>query len=282
MALLCGVCGVRVPPHERNCPGCQGDVGFPNVRAAETTEEVAALNQRVRLATEDAESRNCLSVLQEFASAVLSSKAVFCRSLSLLNSLVSSETALYNTFHQQVQAQARIPEENFWDTARPAVGSTLFPHYYEKIGFALLSLDNQGSTRYGRYTIVLKDAMIANRSSVFEENPILFFQKRTDIKVGDTLVPGYRAIWAQRNKLAMAKCHTRVTQATPTADFPSILFKRGSTPAQDDFIEVHFYGPIHRSAIEKVIGPQPRRHERAMFKDLQRKLREVGASLETL
>jgi hypothetical protein len=57
-------------------------------------------------------------VLEHFGRAVLSSKAVICRSLSIVQYLVSSDSALYNTFHQQVDAEARIPEDNRWDRAR--------------------------------------------------------------------------------------------------------------------------------------------------------------------
>ncbi len=279
--MQCPNCGFPVPPYARYCPVDQTDVGFPNVRAAETPEEAGALDARYTLATQDAQVRGCLRTLEDFGRAVLGSKAVICRSLSIVQYLVSNDSALYNTFHQQVAAEARIPEDNFWDRARSAVNATLFPHYQDEMGFAMLSLNDRGLTTFGPYVIVLREAPIASRSSVFERNSVVFFQEMVDTKVGDALAPGYRAAWAQRDRLAMAKCYGQIGSATAAGDYSSILVKPGPTPQDEEFIEVHIYGPIHRRAIEKVVGPPPRRGERPIYKDLERKLRECGASLET-
>jgi hypothetical protein len=223
-----------------------------------------------------------LAKLEDFGRAVLGSKVAICRTLSTLQYLVSSDSALYNTFHQQVAAEARIPEENFWDRARAAVNATLFPHYQDEIGFGMLSLNDHGLTTFGPYVILLREALIASRSTVFERNSVVFFQEMKDTKVGDAVPPGYRAIWMRRDKLAMAKHYGGIGPATAPGEYPSILMKPGPTPQHDDFIEVHIYGPIHRRAIEKVVGPPPRRGQGAIYRDLKRKLQECGASLETL
>ena len=159
---------------------------------------------------------------------------------------------------------------------------TLFPYYQDNIRFAMLSLNDGGLTTFGSYVIVLKEAPIASRSSVFERNSVVFFQKRDDTKVGGATPPGYRAVWARRGRLATAKHYGQIGPATAVGEYSSILVKPGPTPQDDEFIEVHIYGPIHRRAIEKVVGPPPRKSQRPIYKDLERKLRECGASLETL
>jgi hypothetical protein len=280
--MQCPKCGLRVPPHARFCPVDQTDVGFPNVRAAETPEEVNALDTRCGAAAQDAQSRSCLPVLEDFRRAVLSSKAVICRSLNALQALVSGDSALYSTFYQQVRSEARIPEDNLWDKARGAVDATLFPNYEENIRFGMLSLNDHGLTTYGAYVIVLREALIASRSTVFECNSVVFFQKMDDTKVGDAAPLGYRAVWARRDRLAMAKHYGQIGPATAASDYSSILVKPGPTPQDEEFIEVHIYGPIHRRAIEKVVGPPPRWDQYPIYKDLETKLRECGASLETL
>jgi hypothetical protein len=40
-------------------------------------------------------------------------------------------------------------------------------------------------------------------------------------------------------------------------EFPSVLLKSGETAEEDDFIEVHIYGPLHRRNIEHMSIEQP-------------------------
>lgn len=277
----CPVCGEAVPASDRNCPGCQADVGFPNVRAAEDGPEKSALHDRLRTAETSARARGCDSVLRDFGKAVLSSRAVICRDLDILLNLVSKDNALYSSFYKQIEGEVRLPENNTFDRGRTAVDGTLFPNYHKDICFAALSLDNIGPARYGSCTIVLKDRMICQRATVFEENSFSFCQIKHKIVVGDPIPPGYRATWASRDSLAMAKLHSKIDASTKAAEYPSILMHQGSGPLDDDFIEVHIWGPIHRSAIERVVGPKPRtREDRVLWKSVSRKLSEVGAVLE--
>lgn len=282
--MVCKTCGLGVPESARNCPSCQADVGFPNVRAAEIATEQTALEERVRQASIDAATRNALPVLEDFGRATLTSKCVLCRSLNIIHRLVSSDLILYITFHQEVESGARYPEDNEWDRARPAVDATLFPYYHDKIGFGSLSLTKHGlGGAYGAYTIILKDVMIRHRSTVFEDNSVTFFRRMNHIvKVGEAVPPGFRAVWAQRDKLSMAKLHGRIDESTRPTQYPGILMKAGVTSAEDDFIEVHVFGPIHRTAIDRVVGPKPNRRdpEWAIWTEVERKLREIGAVLE--
>ncbi len=209
----CTFCHTAVPPHSRNCPICQADVGFPNVRVTQTTEESGALLVRVQDAVLSSKLRGCEMVLERFERTVQDSKAVLCRNLELLNDLVSSENALYISFQKQVKAGMRLPKEDLWEIGRPAVESTLFPHYEEEINFMCLTLNNRGLTNYGAYSITLKEPMICRRSSVFEENPFLFMEKHR-VVAGHPVPCGFRASWDDRGKLAMAKLHSKLEKNT--------------------------------------------------------------------
>jgi len=278
----CRNCGENVPPSARNCPSCQADAGFPNVRAAEASEEKAALQQRLNDAETSTKARKCEAVLRDFGSVVLESKAVMCRNLGVVSSLVSSDNALYASYYKQIEGEVRLPEGNRFDRGRAAVDGTLFPNYHTAICFAALSLDDVGPTAYGAYTVVLKEKMISRRATVFEENSFLFCQLKHRIVVGEPIPPGYRTVWTDRNHLAMAKLHSKLDQTTRRGEYPAILLRQGSAPDDADFIEVHIWGPIHRTAIERVVGPKPRsREDRALWSSLKAKLDEVGAILET-
>jgi hypothetical protein len=278
----CRICGQNVPPSARNCPSCQADAGFPNVRAAETPDEERALQARLADAETSAKARKCEAVLRDFGEAVLRSKAVICRNLGTVSSLVSSDNALYANYYKQIEGEVRLPEDNRFDRARAAVDGTLFPNYHTRIYFAALSLDNLGPNAWGAYTVVLKEKMIFQRATVFEENSFSFCQVKHHIVVGDPIPPGYRAVWAERNHLAVAKLHSRLEPTTRPDEYPAVLLQRSSNPYDDDFIEVHIWGPIHRTAIERVVGPKPTgRDDRALWNSLATKLNEVGATLET-
>lgn len=279
--LTCRTCGANVPSSARYCPGCQADAGFPNVRAAEAPTEKDALHQRLADAEVSTKARKCDSVLRNFGSAVLKSKAVICKNLAVVSRLVSSDNALYASFYREIEGELRLPEDNRFDRGRSAVDGTLFPNYHTAICFAALSLDDVGPTAYGAYTVVLKEKMIIQRATVFEENSFSFCQKTHRIVVGDPIPPGYRAVWGERDQLTMAKLHSKIDDATSAKGYPSILLRQGSATDEPDFIEVHIWGPIHRAAIERVVGPKPRtRDDKVLWNSLATKLSAVGATLE--
>ena len=277
----CAACGQKVPDSSRHCPGCQNDCGFPNVRAADRPDEQAALRSRVDIAEVSSRARNCESNLKDFGKAVLNSKAVFCRNLSSVVNLVSSDSALYSTFYKQIEGEIRLPEDNRIDQSRVAVDGMMFPNYAKHVCFAALSLSGLGPTAWGPYSIELKENMTELRSSTFEENSVLFCQTKHHLTVGDPVPPGFRASWHRRGDLAMAKLHARIDLKTASDQYHEILLSNGSAILAD-FIEVHIWGPIHRSAIERVVGPKPKsREDKVLWKSLKAKLEDMGSKLES-
>ena len=278
--MKCSVCHIEVPASARLCPSCQGDVGFPNVRAAETPEEKNALAIRLKDAYTSTAARGCTNVLEEFGRALLASKPVICRSLEIVCGLVSADNQLYISFHKQVAAGSRLPKDDQWENGRPAVEATLFPHYYQDINVACLTLNNRGLTNYGAYSVVLKNLMISNRTSLFEENPFIFMRKHHVI-AGDPIPLGYRAPWDSRREFAMAKLHSKIDKDTKAQDFPSILLLPGIDNASDEYIEAHIYGQIHPSSFERICGPKPtKKSDLVLWKSLQTKCNNLGIILE--
>jgi hypothetical protein len=278
--MTCTNCGGRVPANVRSCPSCQTDVGFPNVRITKTPSEELALEKRLNEAYVSTEARSCKSVLEQFGNSVQVSKAVFCRSLNLIYELISSENLQYISFHKQIDAGSRLPKDDQWETGRPSVEAALFPHYHNEINFACLTLNDKGMSNYGGYSIVLRERMISLRASVFEENPFIFMQKHK-IVTGQPIPPGFRAPWSARGRFAMAKLHSKLDKNTKTADFVEILLKSGLSGADDEFIEVHIYGPIHPSSFEKIVGPRPvKKSDLVLWKSLQTKCKTYGIIVE--
>ena len=278
--VICPHCRNSVPYHANSCPVCGTDVGYPNVRAAETPQEREALDRRYVDARTDASARHSALVLDMFEGAVFRSKAVLCRNWGVVNTLVSDDNELYATFHQRVWGESLLPSLNRFDQARAAVDAMFFPQYFEHIRFAALSLDDRGPGAYGACSIVLKELTISKRASVFEENTFLFCQKR-GLVVGSQPPCGYRASWRERHRLAVAKLHRNLNATTRPDAFARILLMQTADTGKDDFIEVHIYGPLHRKSIERIIGPPPNSEEdEILVRSIRRKLAEVGAAIE--
>lgn len=250
----CDHCGFDIPPSWERCPHCALPGLFPNVRAAEREEEVDALESRYRTAVEDAAKRGCHDRVQEFEVALARSVAVIARPMNEVERLATSQKELYSTHYKLAQAEVRLPSGEKWDVLRQVADSPLFPDYKEHIRFAALSLDGLGVTNYGGCSLILKKHMIAHRASVFEENSVVFLDHH-DIRAArlHELPRGFRATWDQRAKLCLAKLADRIKIDTQPESFGAILLVPGRTTADDEFIEVHIWGPISIHSCERVV-----------------------------
>jgi hypothetical protein len=128
---------------------------------------------------------------------------------------------------------------------RQVADAALFSGFQDEIRFGVISLDGSGALNYGRCFLVLRDDMIAHRATVFESNAVLWmkhYAMRLDSLVD--LPPGYRATWEQRSEIAVAKLAAQVRADLDHSAIAALLLRNGSGTADDDFIEVHIYGPM--------------------------------------
>lgn len=266
------------------CPHCARPGRFPNVLAAEDPEERAALDEKYNRAIQEAATRNCEKEIRDFEAAASTSKAVITCWLLQVSRLVDTDKEIYATFYELRDTPLRLPTGGKWNIWRNAVDGALFPNYMEKIRFASLSLDGTGSSHYGDCSLVLRDNMIAHRTSVFEDNSILFILRRaiTVEELAD-LPKGYRATWLERSRLCIAKIAKKLTPNTHSDEYARLLMKQGITSADDDFVEAHIWGLITRRTIEKVVVTQPRKKgRRAILKALGEKISQAGGALEII
>ena len=128
-------------------------------------------------------------------------------------------------------------------------------------------MDGSGLSNWGDCSIVLREKMIAHRTSVFEENSALFVE-RQNISISRTAkVPkGYRAAWNERGKLAVAKLFARIDSATTVDKYSRILLESGVTSEKDQFIEVHIFGPMTVLSMEHVVVIAPNESSRATIR----------------
>jgi hypothetical protein len=274
----CTFCGHPVPPTASLCPHCARPSLYPNVRAAEQETEREALEARYLLAVQDAESRGCRDAVHAFESATDASHAVLSRPLADVERLASSDRQLYATYYQLLEAGVKLPDGDKWDPLRRRADETLFPGYKDKIRFAALSLDGSGVPRYGECSLVLREEMIAHRASLLEGNSALLMEKWAY-----NLPLGLRAVWADRARLCVSKLAASLRPEITTADFVSLLLHPGARPEDDDFVEVHIWGPMSSWTLARVVlsgTAGARRPARARVKALRAKLAKAGIDLE--
>jgi hypothetical protein len=280
MSVPCTVCGAPIPQESRVCLSCQADAGFPNVRRADKADEVSALAARVQESDVSAAARGAYNALNDFESAVSQCWAVMNRRLDGLHSWAVSASPFFASFHSQIREGAIAARDNLWDEQRTSAENTVNPIYFEKLQVAALSLDDLGMTYYGEYCVRLREKLIANRASVFEENPFIFCKKHS-VYSGGSPPLGFRATWSNRGRLARAKLGQKVQTNTVADEFAEILISPNRESDKCDFIEVHIYEKVGRDAIDTVSGPVPLdQDDRLLWKQIKRKLEPLGVKVQ--
>jgi len=275
---VCAFCGHPVPIEWSLCPHCARPSLYPNVNAAGQATEREALAARHLVAVQDAESRGCEQVREAFESAADGAHAVLSRSLPEVERLANSDRQLYATYYQLLDAEVKLPDGDVWNRLRRVADEALFPGYKERIRFAALSLDGAGLSGYGECSLVLREEMIAHRASVLEENSALLMQKWAY-----NIPLGLRAVWRDRARLCATKLASQLRPETTEADFPSILLRSGLRMEDDDFVEVHIWGPMSSWTFARVLLSYPlgaRRTAKSRVKALRAKLAKADIVLE--
>ncbi len=180
------------------------------------------------------------------------SAAVIARSESELLRLAMSTKQLYATYYQQLEGGVRLPDGDTWDVVREIADTLLFPKYKKEVRFGALSLDGIGLANYGSCSITLRNEMISHRTSVFEENSVLFMKHKKIRTSNPNLPKGFRATWNERAKLSIAKLAPSIDSTLVPNQYSKLLLTQGASSADDKFIEVHIWGPISVMSIEKV------------------------------
>jgi hypothetical protein len=251
------------------------------VRAAEEPAEQAALANRYQAAMNDAISRNCEAQAREFEAAASTAQVVISRRLYEIDRLATSENQLYATFYQLSEAEVRLPNGEKWDTLRAVADEALFPGYKKQIRFGALSLDGIGLTNYGDCTMVLHENMIAHRTSFFEENSVIFMEKKgVPMAKANVLPRGYRAFWANRGRLCLAKLVGEIHPGTEKKDFAMLLLRNGRKSEDDVFVEAHVFGSVSIRTMERInVRKAARKGQRVFLKALESKLKKMRVTL---
>jgi hypothetical protein len=252
MMIACASCGFENSLMNEKCSRCGMFLGFPNVNECSQKEELEALEKRyqekVELAAEKGEEDKRI----EFEEEVKKSKAVINVDLDYLHFFIVGKHSLYSTYQLQTEGETRDYTRSEFDKERLGIEGTLFGSYGEEIRYAALSLDGSGLKSYGDFTIALADEAVKLRTTLLEENSYGFI-RRHKILAGDKIPRGYRAVWKDRQKLAVAKLIDKAL-LTKKENYATIVLESTGDRTKDEYIEVHIYGKINKEAILSVGG----------------------------
>ena len=247
--MICERCAAEVSESSAECSSCGTFAGYPNVRIAEKAEEAEALDDRYFRALIDAEGRGDLSKVEEFEAEVQAiSQAVVAMDVDTLCELANNPNELYSNYKLMVLAQARRPASLSNEQRRMAVDGKLWGTFGQQIRYAALSLDRRGLSSYGNCFATLRNLHVEHRASILEKNSYEF----VEASPSQPLPLGCRSGWRNRHRVAVAKCAERITAGTRKEEFAAILMESGIARHQDDFIEVHIFGPFDFKAIEAI------------------------------
>ncbi|VFM95213.1 MAG: hypothetical protein BECKG1743D_GA0114223_100419 [Candidatus Kentron sp. G] len=254
----CDKCKATFEWHEDRCPVCGHDIGFPLARELGRQKERDALQRRYQEALDSARNRAVEDRVAAFEQAVQSkSRAVIGVWPSFLASFLNDARMLFTSYSLQVAAGSRKPASREDDKRRRGTEGTLFGALAPKICYAALSLDDAGLVSYGDdcfFTLV--EAAARARGTLLEENSYTFVQKHK-ILPGDEIPAGYRAVWRDRHKLAVAKLAGQIDESTTDSAFAQLLLHSDGDRATDKFMEVHIYSGFDNQSVDGVRIPMP-------------------------
>jgi hypothetical protein len=234
------------------CTKCGTFLGYPNVNDCSRKEELDALEKRYIEKVNLAAGKGQDDKRIDFEEEVKKSVAVINVDLDYLYFFIVGKHSLYSTYQLQTSGEDRDYTRSEFDKERLGVEGTIFGSYGENIRYAALSLDGSGLKSYGDFEIILEDEAIELRTTLLEENSYPFV-KRHKILAGGKIPPGYRAVWKDRHKLAVAKLMKEVL-LTNKDNYGKIFLKSSGSRKNDEFIEVHIYGKINKEAVQAVRG----------------------------
>ena len=198
--------------------------------------------------------------------------------------MLMSEDDVSQQFYRQIDAGLRIPQSDKWNRVRVLADDAVFPQYKEAIRFATLALSNVGLRNYGSCSIVLQTSMIENRSSLLDDNSLLWANRvaaKGDLFSLQYLPIGCRATWPNRGALATAKIAESDDIAKRLAS-EDPLIDQGDDNSSDDFLEVHIYGPLTLRAVARVVIPRTEHLDRdaPYMEMLKVLLADAGVNIE--
>jgi hypothetical protein len=246
--LACPGCCVAVVVQSSQCPGCGVHVGWPNVRIA--TAQRPWLLQRAAEARAAACSANKVAALARLERVAATTRAVWSAPVEVARQLLSDDRAEAAAYGGLLLAGARRPARLDDDRIRAMVEGWLFgAQPAGSVRYAALAADDVGLRSYGALSIALRDTSLRHSATTLSRNSWALF----DEKPSSRPPPGHASTWDDRAAVVIAKLAPELSAGTTERELPALLLRQGAVGRGDDeFIEVHKWGPFGRNAFERI------------------------------
>jgi hypothetical protein len=278
--IACTNCSEKNDINELVCNTCgTTDESTINTRRASLEHEINALEKRYTDAIDRLTTKGLIkesALLEQMVSN--NGKAVINTNLIFLWEWVGKKSTDYVSYRRQIIEGLR-QKASFENDVRRSVHDDLLFGFEIDIIYAALSVDETGLSSYGEITVVLKNTPIEKRASGLQSNSYHFIEwaKTQGWDLDDPLPAGFLSLWNSKAKLALAKLEPGVKKGLNTAKIAKMVLNSSSDRASDDFIELHIYGRILVSAIEKI--KIPKTLKKATDEKLQLRLLELETKI---
>lgn len=247
---ICPECTFEMAISRLLCPHC-GRPGFaPNVDLANDLDERRKLSERYTATLAECDQKGTRAIANDFDAACRNSRAVIALNVQKLYRAVSTGTDLFETYYDLERLKNRTEDGTGldWARLRPQAEIELLGSHLniDHIHYACLSLEGHYLEHYGDCVVTLSETMTAHRISCFEGNTAVQYHLKRDFT---GLV---RSDWCNRHEICTAMFAGRLELGSTPADFPAILVQPGKTSVEDNFVEVHLFGPMTVRTFESV------------------------------
>lgn len=246
----CPDCGTAVACNERYCPSCTCDLGAPNVRECSAAGECRQLQKRFDDAKSEATKNKAEREWRFFRDCVKNeSGVVIAMPAQIARSLVSDPRTVYANYEALVGSTLRRPATPDNDRHRKAVAGLLFGQTDSQIRYGCLAIANEALASYGDVACGLRPETVKKRTTFLEENSYDFV-RRHGLEPGKPIPAGFRAVWENRDKLALAKLGRKLKRGQRREELRGLLIQSSGDRTSDQFIEAHVYGGFTVEAVE--------------------------------
>jgi len=232
------------------CPHCGRPQFFPNVDIANSQLEQDKVDLRLENVRQECANNGCLDQFDLFLKLTSSADAIFACPLEKLHREIASGTELFETFYdlERLRLRASTPRDLNWRKLRPQAEIELLGSHdhLDKLHYASLSLDWESLSNYGDCVVKLSESMISHRATCFEGNTAIVYAFEHDFS------QYLRCSWSVRGKIAAATMGAKLTTESKETEFPQILVLTGASSLEDEFVEVHIFGPMTARTFEEV------------------------------
>jgi hypothetical protein len=234
---------------EQTCPHCARPIAqdYPNV--IDALAERGALESRVQAALSAHKvSDEAAAIVNEVAS---NAEITMRREAVHIGFMLMAETLPTHLRLFELRLRAYRYDDK-WEPYRTKAGVDIHSGYESEIHFgALTPVGMSAPERYGDYDLAFRDEMISHRTTFFHENSARWWYRNVAAAPQSPIPKGYRSLWEDRTKLAVAKLADRL-KPKPDPGLVASLLLDPDAPDGGDFVEAHVYGRISLRSFKRI------------------------------